>query len=63
MSTHSKTTPDFSKLDGWGWADLLVEQPQFADQYDWAALNDYGGSNWVYLLQKQPQFGVFRPKQ
>ena len=44
---------DFAKLDGHGWADLLVDKPQFATQCEWQNLD---GSDWARLLNLHPEF-------
>ncbi len=43
----------WSQLDGSNWADLLANQPQFADKCKW---NKFGGGDWASLLAEQPQF-------
>ena len=40
-------------MNGYDWAELLSEQPQFADHCPWEKLD---GSDWVSLLSKRPQF-------
>lgn len=44
---------DWSALDGFDWAHLLLFQPQFAERCDWSKL---GGYDWSYFLRAQPQF-------
>ena len=42
----------WNKLTGEYWAELLSEQPRFADKCVWAKLDGY---NWAVLLADQPQ--------
>ena len=52
-ATQKDFQPDYSRLDGAGWAELLSAHPELADKCDWAKLNGY---QWAELLAKQPQF-------
>ena len=53
VTTNDNATLDFSKMDGWGWAKLLEEHPEYADKCKWSKLD---GWPWVRLLKAQPQF-------
>ena len=45
--------PEVKGVEGYSWALLLAERPQFADRCDFAKL---GHTAWAVLLKSQPQF-------
>ena len=51
--TDELSEQDLSKLTGYEWSRLLIEQPQLANKCD---LSKLGGTDWCYLLIAHPQF-------
>ncbi len=47
----------WEEFDGWDWAQLLEDQPQFADLCSaHGGWQKFDGWDWAWLLSKQPQF-------
>lgn len=54
------TDGELATLSGEDWAELLSNQPQFADKCPWEKLE---GFDWAELLSAQPQFADQCPQE
>lgn len=53
MNYENYTKEDWSKLDGWDWRDLLIEQPQFSEHCTTHVFTfDCGDSGRIIFIDK-----------